>query len=768
MKATVILITLFLWVGNSIGQGVLINEFMSKNNNTISDGDGDYSDWIELYNTSNMAVDLLGYKLSDDGSDLNKWTFPELTIGPHTYLLIFASGKNKFDISELHTNFKISSGGEELFLTNALGAVVDQTAPVSLPPDMSYARLPDGSSNWVVVANTSPNASNNNSNQLSFSHQEGFYTTPFTLKIDAFLSDTIRYTLNGDRPTGGSAVFADSLLIDYRTPQANTISEIPTSPAQGFIDYKAWEPPDGLVDKANVFRCASFKNGVRTSRIYTKTFFVDNGITGKYTVPVISLVTGADNLFSPDSGIYVPGVHYNSNNPQWTGNYFMHGQNWEREVHIECFTSDGILCFEQDAGLRVHGGKTRQASQKSLRLYARKEYGTKYFNYQLFPQRQLDKYKRFILRTSMGAWGGQTVIKDALAQNISSTLDIDYQEFQAAVVFINGEYWGIHTIRDRIDERFIGYIHNIDKDSVEFREKDNADYNSLMDFIQINDLSFDDNFEYVKTQIDLGNYIDYTIAELFFSNYDWPANNTKLWRKKPHGKWRWVLFDLDAAYGDPDYNMFTHATLLDSSVTWPNSPASTLLFRSLLKNGTFRSQFVDKYAEILNGVFQTETMRTKLDSVKGIYRNEIPANIKRWNYPASMERWEEDIENDLLLFIEQRPCAVKDHIMEFFELSDFNFDCNTYNDSIENSNELILAPNPNTGNFFLLAPSLDIVNATVLISNINGQIVYKENNVSFVRNERKYFNLSFLPGNTYVLQIVSGSFSQQKKIVIIN
>ena len=158
----------------------------------------------------------------------------------------------------------------------------------------------------------------------------------------------------------------------------------------------------------------------------------------KYEFPVISLVTEQSNFFDADSGIYVPGIHFNENSPEWTGNYCNTGREWERSMHIEFFDKDGRLGFTQDAGVRIHGGKTRIAGQKTLRLYTRKEYGKSHFNYKLLPQVENQKFKRFLLRTSMGDWTGQTIIKDVLAQDISRELNIEAQEFQPAIVFLNG------------------------------------------------------------------------------------------------------------------------------------------------------------------------------------------------------------------------------------------------------------------------------------------------------------------------------------------
>lgn len=758
-----------------IGQSIVINELMSKNDATIQDYEGDYSDWVELYNTTNTPISLLNYSLSDDNNDLDKWTFPKVTISPQGYLLIFASDKNRLDTAELHSNFKISSSGEKLYLSNNLGQLIDQTISIHLNTVQTYGRVPDGSANWRLINTPSPASTNNNSNQLLFSHQEGFYTTPFSIKINSLLPDTIYYTLNGDIPTQNSTIFTDSLLISKRISDPNVLSLIPTTPDQGLVNYKTWEAPNGLVDKATIFRCVSYNKGLKTSSIYSKTFFVNDDGHDKYSMPVISLITKKENLFSPDSGIYVPGLTFNSNNPQRSGNFFMRGDDWERNTHIEYFDTNGNIGFSQDAGVRINGGNTRQATQKSLRLYARDEYGQSSFNYNLLPQRQVNQYDRFLLRSTMGSWRKQTVIKDALAQNISNKLNIDYQEFQPVILFINGEYWGIHTIRDKIDERYIEYTHNVNKDSVEFKDLNNVHYNNLITFIETNDLSINSNYEYVKTQIDIDNYIDYTIVEQFFKNYDWPGNNVSLWRERPNGKWRWILFDLDAGFGDENVNMLIHSTKNDSSVRWPNPISATFLFRNLLKNDNFQDSYINRYTGILNTAFNVDSMKRKFNSMKALYKPEMEDHIHRWNYPDSLSGWENDMEDELLSFIEKRPCVVRTNIMRFFNLSKFGFDCDTttsINDnslfsSWQNNNDIVIAPNPSQGVFFLLNYNLNLIDATVIVRNVNGQVVYKVDNVSFTKNERRYFNLSHLPGNTYMVQVVSNNYSVQKKFIII-
>jgi len=775
LRTTIVLLCLF-YLGQIHGQSIIINEFMSDNSSTIQDMDGEFSDWMELYNNSNSAINLFDYSLSDDIEEPDKWTFPNIILPPYEYILIFTSGKNRFDTNELHTNFKISSNGEALFLSNNTGVIIDQTAPRVLINDEVYERFPDGSNNWLKSFTPTPKSTNIANNQLLFSSDEGFYTEPFYLNITSLSTDTVYYSLDGSIPNESSYIYSDSLFLNNKSSTPNYFSEIQTTPAQSLISYKAWESPDVIIDKARILRCASYKNGIRTSKIYTKTFFIEDKIFSKYNIPVISLVTDGANLFNYDSGIYVPGKHYDPDNPQWTGNYFEYGNDWERPVHIAYFKTDGNLGFSQDAGIRIHGFKTRHATQKSLKLYARNEYGSKYFNYQLLPQKSFVEYKRFMLQTTMGSWGDKTIIKDVLAHEIVRDLNIEYQDYQPVVVYLNGEYWGIHTLRDRIDERYIAYTHGWNKDSVDIisgnyslvKAGSNEHYIKLSEFIESNDLSYETNYEYVKTQIDISSFIDYQIAEMFFSNRDWPGNNQSLWRPQTsNGKWRWIFFDLDAGFGNYNKNMFDQALMSDSdaNISWQKLPVSTFLFRNLLKNKSFVNLFINRYAEILNKDFKPDIMISKLNMIKEMYNDEVPSHISRWNYPNSVTNWEIDIVANLSTFIQERPCVVEEHISEYFNLTDFGFSCSKTNDI---SDSLILAPNPSNGNFFIYNRSAQNYVGSISITDVSGRNIHFENYFFLETGEKKYYNLTGLSNGIYILNLNSTSHFVSKKIIIVN
>jgi len=748
---------------------VLINEIMSNNDACILDSEGDSSDWIELYNSSNEPINLNNYLLSDNANNLNKWTFPNISIAAKGTVLIFASGKDLIIDSEIHTNFKLASAGESIYLSNNMGVLVDSLRAISLGDDYSYGRLPDGSSNLVHLDFSSPNNLNNNTSQLVFSSPSGFYSESFNLTVSSFLSDTIYYSTDGSIPGLDSYLLSDSIVIENRSSSPNCFSSIPnTYPG---CDYREWINPSETIDKSNVIRCVSYKDGKPSSKVYTQTYFVDTEINAKYDVPVISLVTEEYNFFDMDSGIYVAGTLFDeySDSPSWTGNACQTGPLWERPIHIEYFNKAGIPEFYQDAGVRIHGGYSRAFSQKSLRLYARSEYGKKNFNYSLLPKTEHNNYKKFILRTPMCAWN-DGIITDVFAHNIVNDLDVDKQDYRPVIVFLNGEYWGLHTIRDYIDEKYIEYKHGVNSDSVLLITGTGPIYEAISEIFneaEDNDLSSTDLFEYLKTQIDIDSYVDYQIAQMFLANYDWPSNNIKMWKHSgENGKWRFVFYDLDGSLKDPLKNMFDHCLNTDESITWPNSPKSTFLFRKMIEIPFFENLFMNRVGEILSDSFSSNNARYSLSKISETYsgNNKIYEQISRWGFPDNYDQWLAAVE-EIDQFLELRPCQFAYQAADFFASSqnytwyqDFCYDDSRFG-------ELIIAPNPNNGNFYIQNISDEVLSGELIISNFNGSIIYSDSNFYCEAYEKKQFNFPNIKNGFYVLSYIGNNHSKTYKFV---
>ncbi|MEL6852340.1 MAG: CotH kinase family protein, partial [Bacteroidota bacterium] len=132
---------------------LVINEFMASNDHTVADQDGEYDDWIELYNNGSSSLNLEGFYLSDDSTDLFQWAFPAGTvIEANDYLVIWADDDE--NQTGLHANFKLSAGGEAIFLVDTSSAIIDQLSYESQTTDISYGRFPNGTGNFQTMTAT--------------------------------------------------------------------------------------------------------------------------------------------------------------------------------------------------------------------------------------------------------------------------------------------------------------------------------------------------------------------------------------------------------------------------------------------------------------------------------------------------------------------------------------------------------------------------------------------------------------------------------------
>ncbi|MFC1502600.1 lamin tail domain-containing protein, partial [bacterium] len=165
------------------GQNIVINEILASNQTGITDKDGDTSDWIELYNPSKESINLAGYTLTDKSDNPDKWTFPAVVMESEAYLLVWASGKDRVDSSELHTNFRLSASGEYAGVYDPGGELVDGFTFGSQRADVSYGRFPDGSDYFTTFQNPTPESANQEELTLSFSHSEGIYQNDIAVEL---------------------------------------------------------------------------------------------------------------------------------------------------------------------------------------------------------------------------------------------------------------------------------------------------------------------------------------------------------------------------------------------------------------------------------------------------------------------------------------------------------------------------------------------------------------------------------------------------------
>jgi hypothetical protein len=531
-----------------------------------------------------------------------------------------------------------------------------------------------------------------------FSRTGGYYEGPFELKLEAEGAYTkIYYTLDGSEPTTDDLVYDAPISIHSRRGEPAVLAyQQEMSPR--------WVPPVGDVFQATVVRARVFdKNGKNSSPTVTHTFIVDE--TKRYTLPVVSLTTNPDYFFDYEYGIYVMGRAYDElydPNPDlnpWerTANYKLYGEEWQRPIHIEFFEPNGELGFSQDAGVRIQGTATRERPQKSLRIYA-SDYDRQNdtINYELFPGlmnpitgEPVNSFKTVVLRNGGSDWGF-TLFRDAFMQSLVSHMLINTQAQRPVVVFLDGEYWGIYNLRERADEYYLASYYNLDPSEIVVMEGNGAlnagslgdgqPYFDMLDFIREYDITDTENYAHIQTQMDVKNYIDYQIAEIYLNNTNWPHANVKFWRKKidgydpdaPYGhdgRWRWIIYDTDFGFGfDGRELAVEHNNLLNATHPELHEWAGEL-FSSLLENPEFRTAFINRFADQLNTSFTPSQVIDRIDQMQAAREPEIAEMIRRWRgSDATVEQWHNSV--DLLRYFgENRPGFVRQHIIDYFGLS---------------------------------------------------------------------------------------------------
>ena len=695
-------------------QSLVINEIVSSNATGIDDEDGDRPDWIELYNRSPVATSTAGYGLSDDPNQPYKWRLPSLIVPGRGFLFVYASGKDRTnDLQRLHANFSIRADGERLFLTGPLDGVTQDFPSRQLPRDVSVGRMPDGGSNVVFLGRSTPRAANLEPGYLTvclpptFSREGGFYTTPFSLQIQVSEPHTvIRYTLDGSEPAETSPLYVGPLSIRDRSMDANLLSLIPgTATMNQHTD--GWLPPKGLVPKCTVIRSRAFRSQALPSEILTRTWFVGANSPSRFQLPVISIVTDTNGLFDYERGIYVMGKVFDeyraaSPNEILTGhtpaNYHGRGSDWERPASLEFYRPDGVLAFARQVQLDIQGHSSRSFRQKSLGV--RSLEGD--FPLETFPGLiargtglPMEGFSKIRLSNSGNDWA-YSLLRDALVHTLVSALPMDGLAYRPCVVFLDGEYWGIHNLRERQDGTWIQSHYGVDRTDIvlcegegtllEGRPGEERVFVQLRDYLRTNDLSLDVHASYVESAMDVDNFLLYQAIEIYIANADWPHNNIRYWRKRTEaegslanaghdGRWRWMLFDTDLSYSHPWSGGFGDNTL--SAATNPSgrpgvdAPWSTVMLRQLLKVPRYRNRFINRMADLLNSSLHESPATSTLERLSNAISPAMPTHLDRWQtMNGTMAGWNDQL-RAMRLFANQRPTYLRQHVSSYFKLDGY-------------------------------------------------------------------------------------------------
>ena len=587
---------------------VVISEVMASNGFFES---GHAWDWVELYNDGSSSVNLSGWHFSDSKKNPLKWTFPQGTkLQAGKYLTVWCTGEEGLDPgkgSAFYTDFALSSGGETLILSDADGSEVLRLEYPAQYGCVSWGRA-SGSGAYGFFEHPTRNAKNDAEAYPARTEAPvlwtpgGFYRDSVLIAAEAPEGAVLRYTTDGETPTAKSAVF----------------------------------PADGLtVKKTAAVRVKAFREGEVSSETVSATYFVnDDPLT-----PIVSLISDDKYLFSSKTGILTKG----------TGSIPNYSRGWEYPVNIEYFTQSGDSLINQMGTFTCSGHSARVNAQKSIALYARKAWGTDRFYFNPFPTRDYDSYKSLLLRAANSDTHA-TRLRDVVASSLAEGQDILYQDHVVIQVYINGKYYGHYNLREKINKYFIAQYEGVtderDIDAIDILARtgtdeflqngDNADWLALCDFCKKKDLNDPENLRYVEENLDIDSLFTHAAFEIILGNVDF--TNVRVYRV-PGGKWRMLLFDVEACWRGLD----------KTPIEYYIKPVSAKIqgFRheplnALLKVPEYRAKFLNRVAELLETVFRWDNVEAHFDAVIDQLEPILPRHIDRWKN-MKLSDWRKNI-----------------------------------------------------------------------------------------------------------------------------
>lgn len=590
---------------------LIINEVMNSNFEYLAQNGAEYYDWIEIKNNSDKEINIKDYYLTTTLNDFEMYKLPDVILEPNEYYVIMASGDEKLSNSSYkHSNFKLSDV-ESLYLIND-NKIVDSMFISDIPLGYSFGKKNDYG--FIYMEEPSPKEENNSGKyevaySPEFSVKSGVYNDVESMKIEIKAPGTIYYTLNGDNPTKYSKIYEEPIVLEETT----------------------------------IVRAISVEEGKFSSDIITASYVINEN----HTLPVVSVVL--------DNYDY----------------YRVISRNWgtvTENAYAEYF-EEGKDGFSIPCGFKLFGGTTRDLEKKSFSLKFQKRYGESELHYQVFENRDNSIYNTLVLRSGSQDYS-ESMIRDSLMTSIMEDTEVDVQAMKPVILYINGEYWGIYYLIEKVDEDFVSAHYNVDPDGTNIVRIDgevmvgsSKSYRDLINYMNNHNMANDEHYEYVKQYLDIDNLITYWIAETFVTNND--IVNCRFFSNPniDDGKWHFIFYDLD--FGMYYYRVNYYDIMTDplgmGSMRLPSA-----LTRNLFKNEQFRQRFVEILSEMLETTWTEERLLNKIDELYEKLLPEMPRNQKRWG--LSMSNWEKNIE-DLREFAKNRKSYLLRQTKSFFKLS---------------------------------------------------------------------------------------------------
>lgn len=594
------------------GPALVINEIMPANVDMYIDPAFYYGSWIELYNPDTVDINIKGWYISNDSTNLKKCSlgkFRPRKIRAKGYLVLWFGhndeNTNQVDLN-LENNYDDPYEYSQIILSDQDGNIRAMELYPYVPPRMSWARVNDGQDEWSFTGYPTPSKTNSTSifadEQLiapEVSLESQLFSDQLSFNVDIPQGATLYYTTDGSLPAPGKSK-------TYVSTGEHTIS------------------------KTTVFRFRLFHDQYLPSPVVTRSFIkTDN----QYGIPVLSVVTDNDNLYSSSYGIWVKGVNGKAGNGQSDPcNWNM---DWDRPANVEIIDVSNKMVINQEVDICNSGRYSRAYDPHSFKMEAKKKFGyeNNFFAYTVFQDKPYNKYKTLKVRNGGNSYRAR--FRDAAVQEIilRSGLDLDCQSYQPVHHYINGVYKGVINIREPNNKDYAYSNFGIDEEDVDFFKVDHNNGNSGhgYGYTQVKgssdawdewlalskNASNQDTYDKICKIVDIEEFANYMAIEFLLFNQDWPRNNVKAYRRTKDGRFRFIIFDMDNMLGDgqPSGDPFT---------TFDSEEYRTVivtLFHNMLKNQSFSKLFIDSYCIIAGSVF-------RIDRCKEII-NELGERAKR-------------------------------------------------------------------------------------------------------------------------------------------
>lgn len=600
---------------------LIISEVMNNNYSYLAQNGGNYYDWIELYNNSGKTINLSNYCLTTNDNTLCSYKLPKVELKSGEYYIVMASGDTKLSNSKYqHASFKLGDT-EAVYLTKG-DEIVDSIMVANVPLGYSMGR---SGSSIVYFSKPTPGSKNGGGTEaISYvpyaDIKSGIYDSNKEFKVTLTGSEKIYYTLDGSEPTTSSKVYSSPLTIK----------------------------------KTTVLRIMSKEAGKLSSDVNNYSYILDTS----HKTSVMSLIIDSKKLNKVNN------------------NTSLNSKVQERG-YVDYFDKEGEG-FSINVGLKLFGGSTRSYKKKSYEIKFKKKYGDAKLKYKVFKNVDSSVFDSLVLRTGSQdefQYNDQrTVIKDVVATSLMGQYtDVDVQDYVPIVLYINGKYWGIYFIREKVDETFVSNHYNVKATKTdtsilridgEVKSGTDKKYNSMISFINSNSLSNSKNYEKIKEQIDIQSFSDFWIGEIYTANYD--ILNTRYFSNPlvDNGKWKYIFYDIDSGFFRTTQNTFNEYTNPSGMGSW-NFP--TVLLRNMMKSSEFKSTFLERLSYNLNNTWAYKNVEKRIDEViDEIGKEEFKKNAERWG--NSYSHWEKSIKS-MKTFAKNRNSYLVKYAKSYFNLS---------------------------------------------------------------------------------------------------